>query len=229
MSTEELEDLKNLKLLIVEDETKLSKLLKEAMSDYFETIILANNGEEGIKKFKINKPDIIITDIMMPKMDGLEMTTEVKKIDEDIPIVILSAFSDTAKLLKAIDLGISKYFIKPFDPDDLVEYLSTLAQKINKKKSIVLKEGFVFNNTKNSLYKDNVLVSLTKREKEFFYILIKRHNCVVLIDEIKTLLWGELVSDERLRTFIKRIRIKTSKDLIENASGQGYLISKNNI
>ncbi len=225
----DLKDLKDLVVLIVEDEIKLSKLLKDVMSDYFKTIIIANDGKEGIMKFKINKPDIVITDIMMPKMDGLEMTMAIKELDEEVPIIVLSAFSDTPKLLTAIDIGISKYFIKPFDPDELIEYLSTLANKLNKKKSIVLKDGFVFNNIRNSLYKNKKLIPLTKREKEFLYILIKNQNSVVKIDEIKMLLWSELVTDERLRTFIKRIRLKTSRDLIENASGQGYLISKDNI
>lgn len=229
MSENSLSDLKDLKILIVEDEKKLSKLLKDVMSDYFKTILIANDGKEGITKYIINKPDIVITDIMMPKMDGLEMTMAIKDLDEDVPIVVLSAFSDTKKLLKAIDIGISKYFIKPFDPDELIEYLSTLSNKIYKKKSIILKDGFVFNNSKNSLYKDNKLIALTKREKEFLYTLIKKQNSVVTVDEIKNLLWGELVSDERLRTFIKRLRLKTSKDLVQNASGQGYLISKDDI
>ena len=76
-----------------------------------------------------------------------------------------------------------------------------------------------------SLYKNTVLINLTKREKEFIHLLIKVNNKVVDSEYIKENLWNEEVNDERLRTFIKRLRIKTSKDIIENISGQGYLIS----
>jgi DNA-binding response OmpR family regulator len=75
------------------------------------------------------------------------------------------------------------------------------------------------------LYKESILVTLTKREKEFLHLLIKNKNSIVASSTIKETLWNEEVNDERLRTFIKRLRLKTSKDLIENISSQGYLIS----
>lgn len=217
--------LKTLKILIVEDEDRLSKLLKEAIGEFFFSIIIAKDGNEGLKKFKANKPDIVITDIMMPNCDGLEMTKNIKDIDDLIPIIVLSAYSDKEKLLKAIDIGINKYFIKPFDPDELIEHINKIAPNLNKRRKIRLKGSYTFDNNSRSLYKDDKLVNLTKREKEFFYILLKHSNEVVDSQKIKDILWNEPVSDERLRTFIKRLRLKTSKDIIENASGQGYLIS----
>lgn len=217
--------LKNLKILIVEDEKRLAQLLKDSISNSFFSVVIASNGEDGLKKFKSFKPDIIITDIMMPFCDGLEMTLQIKELDESIPIIILSAHSDKEKLLKAIDLGINKYFIKPFDPEELLEHINKLALKLNKQKQSKLKEDFIFDNNSLSLYKNNTLISLTKREKELFYLLIKHKNQLVTSQDLKEKLWDSEVNDEVLRTFIKRVRIKTSKDLIENISGQGYLIS----
>lgn len=218
--------LNRLKILIVEDEDKLAKLLKEAIADNFFSVSIAKDGVEGLKKFKSIKPNIIITDIMMPNCDGLDMTIKIKEINENIPIIVLSAFSDKEKLLKAIDIGISKYFIKPFDPDELIDYIEVLAKKINKKQITKLASDYTFNNNSSSLYKNGELVTLTKREKEFLYLLIENQNDVVQNELIKKRLWEkEEISNERLRTFIKRLRIKTSKSLIENASGQGYLIS----
>ena len=217
--------LKNLKILIVEDEKRLAQLLKDSISNSFFSVVIASNGEDGLKKFKSFKPDIIITDIMMPFCDGLEMTLQIKELDESIPIIVLSAHSDKEKLLKAIDLGINKYFIKPFDPEELLEHINKLALKLNKQKQSKLKEDFIFDNNSLSLYKNNSLISLTKREKELFYLLIKHKNQLVTTQDIKENLWNSEVNDEALRTFIKRVRIKTSKDLIENISGQGYLIS----
>ena len=217
--------LKNLKILIVEDEKRLAQLLKDSISNSFFSVVIASNGEDGLKKFKSFKPDIIITDIMMPFCDGLEMTLQIKELDESIPIIVLSAHSDKEKLLKAIDLGINKYFIKPFDPEELLEHINKLALKLNKQKQSKLKEDFIFDNNSLSLYKNNTLISLTKREKELFYLLIKHKNQLVTTKDLKENLWSDEVNDEALRTFIKRVRIKTSKELIENVSGQGYLIS----
>lgn len=221
--------LRDLKVLIVEDESKLAKLLKAALRDYFYNVTHAINGQEGIKKFKSVKPDIIITDIMMPKMDGLEMSIEIKKMNENIPIIVLSAFSEQEKLLKAIDVGITKYFIKPFDPDEVINYLTDLAIKLHKNRIVKLCNDFSFDNSSMNLYKNKKLINLTKREKEFVYLLIQNTNKIIKTDEIKKTLWdNDTISDERLRTFIKRLRLKTSKELIDNASGQGYLISIDN-
>jgi DNA-binding response OmpR family regulator len=217
--------LKTLKILIVEDEKRLAQLLKEAINDSFYKVVIAKDGLEGLKKYKTFKPDIIITDIMMPKLDGLDMTIKIKEIDSNIPIIVLSAHSDKEKLLKAIDVGINKYFIKPFDPDEVIEHIKKLSIKIEKQKISILKDDFIFDNNSFSLHKNELLINLTKREKEFIYLLIKNKNSIVKTQTIKTSLWKEEVNDERLRTFIKRLRLKTSKDLIENISGQGYLIS----
>ena len=217
--------LKTLKILIVEDEKRIAQLLKDAISDSFFSVVIAKDGNEGLKKFKTYKPDIIITDIMMPFCDGLEMTQKIKEVDELIPIIVLSAHSEKEKLLKAIDLGINKYFIKPFDPEELIDHIIKIAPKLNKQKQVNLKDGFIFDNNSMSLYKESILITLTKREKEFLYLLIKNKNSIVSSDTIKESLWDEEVNDERLRTFIKRLRLKTSKSIVENISAQGYLIS----
>ena len=217
--------LKTLKILIVEDEKRIAQLLKDAISDYFFSVVIAKDGIEGLKKFQTFKPDIIITDIMMPLSDGLDMTIKIKELDSFIPIIILSAHSDKEKLLKAIDVGISKYFIKPFDPEEVIEHINKIAPSLHKQKQVLLKDNFIFDNNTMSLYKDNSLITLTKREKEFLFLLIKNKNTIVNNQYIKEVLWDEEVNDERLRTFIKRLRLKTSKSIVENISAQGYLIS----
>lgn len=216
--------MKTLKVLIVEDEIKLANLIKASIKELFFKVNIAKDGIEGLKKFQSFKPDIIISDITMPNLDGLEMCQKIRE-ESNIPIVILSAYSQKEKLLKAIDLRINKYFIKPFDIEEFLEYLKNLSKNIKKIKTYKLKDNFVFDNNSVCLYKDEILINLTKREREFLNILIKNKNSLVKKEDIKTLLWNEDVSDERLRTFIKRLRLKTSKDLVENVSSQGYLIS----
>ncbi len=168
--------LKEFKVLLVEDEVNIAKLLKDAIGDYFFSFTLAKNGQEGLEKMKIIKPDIIITDIMMPKLDGLAMTEKIKQIDDSIPVIVLSAFSEKEKLLNAIDIGITKYFIKPFDPDEVLDYLISLATKLDKKKVFKLSEDLYFDRNKNNLFdKNDKIINLTKREKDFLYLLIKSH------------------------------------------------------
>lgn len=220
------EILKDLKILFVEDEVNISKLLKDALSDYFYSFTVASNGEEGLDKFKKVKPDIVITDIMMPKLDGLEMTKQIKEINEDTPIIVLSAFSDKDKLLKAIDIGITKYFIKPFDPEEVLEYLIYLANRLNKHRVVYLNMHFTFDNNTNNLFEDDKIINITKREKKFVSLLLANKNDIVSPEKIKKELWDDDVSNERLRTFIKRLRGKTSKELIKNIAGQGYIINK---
>ncbi|WP_206732234.1 response regulator transcription factor [Halarcobacter mediterraneus] len=224
------EILKDLKILFVEDENNISKLLKNAVSDYFYSFITAKDGKEGIEKYKNTSPDIVISDIMMPNLDGLEMTKVLREIDESLPIIILSAFSDKEKLLKAIDLGINKYFIKPFNPEELLEYLSTLAEKLDKQRILCINKHFSYDKNSKNLYEKDELIKLSKREKMFLSLLIKNKKTFVSNELMKKELWEEAeVSPERIRTFIKRFRQKTKKELIKNISGQGYLISKDDI
>ncbi len=218
--------LKSLKVLLVEDEEKLASLLKNAIGDNFHSFTLAKDGEEGLQKFIQIKPDIVITDIMMPKKTGLEMAEEIRKIDSAIPIIILSAYSETDKFLNAIDVGVVKYLIKPFDPDELLDYIDSIDDKFGSK-LILLKDNFSFNLTTNSLYKNSRYVSLSKKESLFIKLLFQSDEYTLDDTTIKQNLWeGDEVSDERLRTFIRRFRIKTSKDLLLNIKGVGYQIAQ---
>ncbi|HEF9872683.1 TPA: response regulator, partial [Campylobacter coli] len=105
--------MKELVILVVEDEVKIRESLVNVLSSRYSKVIGAQNGDEGLKKFKKFKPDLIITDIAMPIMDGLDMAKEIKEIANDVPIVVLSAYSEKERLLRSIDIGIDKYLIKP--------------------------------------------------------------------------------------------------------------------
>ena len=220
--------LKGLKVLLVEDEDKLASLLKNAIGDSFHSFSLAKDGQEGLEKFLSLSPDIIITDIMMPRRTGLEMAREIRKVDENIPIIILSAFSESDKFLDAIDIGVVKYFIKPFDPDELLDYIESVGKKIGSR-LVQLSDSYSFNLTTKNLYKNSRYVSLSKNESKFMQLLLENSEDDNIVDEemIKKSIWeNEKVSSERLRTFIRRVRAKTSKDLVLNIKGQGYQIAK---
>lgn len=219
--------LSGLTVLFVEDEKELRNALESAIGDEFTKFVVARDGDDGLKKFKKYKPDIVITDILMPICDGLEMAKEIKQISKETPIIVLSAFSEKDRLLKAIDVGIDKYLIKPIDPDELMSTLNIVAEEmLSLDELIELKNGYQFDKIRKVLVKNGETISLTKKELLFISILVKNLGVFVLHEEIKKYVWtNKNVTDAAIRTFIKRVREKTGKEFIKNVPGLGYKIN----
>jgi len=114
-------------LLYVEDDEDIRTVLERRLKSKVQTLHVAHNGEEGLEKYKTYKPDVILTDVTMPKMNGIEMSRIIKDLDENIPIIIISAHNDARFLLDAIELGINGYLLKPIDK---VKLFHTLEEKI---------------------------------------------------------------------------------------------------
>jgi DNA-binding response OmpR family regulator len=183
--------LKKLSVLYVEDEAEIRKSLSVAIEDEFAKFITASDGSEGLKKFKKYKPDIVLTDILMPIKDGLEMTKEIKAISQDTVVVILSAFSEKEKLLGAIDVGVDKYLIKPVYPDDLLELLTNIAvQKFSLSNIMDLGRGYEFDTNKKILTKDGEVITLTRKELLFVSFLVRHAGTLALHEDIKRSVWA---------------------------------------
>lgn len=221
-----MESIKKLSALIVEDEQEIIDSMVKAMSSFLKQIFTAKHGDEAVKKFKKYNPDIIITDIAMPIMDGLDMTKEIKKLSPNTPIIALSAFSDKEKLLKAIDVGIDKYLLKPIDMDELISVIELIAKsKIDTLNIIELANGYKFDPSKKVLKHGDTEISLTKKELSFLILLINNAGNLVLHEDIKMGVWGtQNVSDAAIRTFIKRVRDKIGQNMVKNVPGLGYKI-----
>ena len=220
--------LKNLTVLLVEDDSDSKKIMHDVLSDNFEKVFTAQNGDEGLKKFKKYNPNMVITDAFMPISDGLDMTRFIKEISKDTPVIALSAHSEKETLLKAIDVGVDKYLIKPIMADDLLNTLENVAKnKIETSNIIQVANGYSFNKIKRVLIRDGVEISLTKKELAFISLLIKRLGTLVLHDEIKSVVWvGESVTEAAIRTFVKRVRDKVGNSFIKNVPGLGYKIDR---
>ncbi|EAJ1475514.1 response regulator transcription factor [Campylobacter jejuni] len=220
------QECKELIILVVEDEIKTRESLINVLSERFSKVIGAQNGDEGLKKFK---PDLVITDIAMPIMDGLDMAREIKEISDDVPIVVLSAYSEKERLLRSIDIGIDKYLIKPIDIEELFKVLDYLiGEKIEANMLVKISEEYQFNKTKRTLIYNGEEIVLTKKELAFISLLLKQPGALVLHEDIKKNVWiGEHVSDTAVRTFIKRVRDKVGEDFIKNVPSLGYKININ--
>ena len=215
---------KDLTLLYVEDEEKIRNLLKSAIENEFKEVMTASNGDEGFKKFKKYQPDIIVSDILMPVCNGLDMAKNIREISKDIPIILFTAFSEKEKLLTAIDIGIDKYLIKPVDVDELLSTIEEIAStKLSLENIISLSNNYQFNKTKRILSRNGAEIKLTKKELSFISLLVDNIGSFVSHDDLKKNIWNNIkVNDAAVRTFIKRIRTKTDKEFVENISGLGY-------
>lgn len=129
--------LKNLKVLYVEDEEEILEQMTFFLKKRVGKLIVAKNGLDGLKLFEENRPDIIISDLKMPSMDGLSMAREIRKVS-DVPIIITTAFSDKETILKAVDVGIENYIIKPIDARELTEVMRKTGMKVLKDKGKLL-------------------------------------------------------------------------------------------
>jgi len=141
---------KQFTVLYVEDEEAVRSTVSGILDMLFSSVIIAENGDDGLRLFKEDSPDIVITDIRMPIMDGLEMSKEIKLISPNVPIIITTAFNDEAYFLKAIDIGIDKYLIKPISVDPVLTIIYDITKRLTEQQE--LKE-FKRKEIQNKMYK----------------------------------------------------------------------------
>jgi PAS domain S-box-containing protein len=136
INSEKYDLLKKFSVLYVEDEKEVQEQVIRFLSRRVMTLYSAFNGQEGLEKFKKYNPDIVITDIRMPVMDGLEMSNAIKKINQNTPIVVITAFNDHEYFIKSIDIGVDKYVLKPVNTSFLLDALLVVAEALNDKKEL---------------------------------------------------------------------------------------------
>lgn len=211
-----------LSVLIVEDEKNIALLMKDILSSMFSEIYYANDGVSGLNKFKKLRPDIVICDVLMPLKDGLSLAKSIKDLSPNTPIIIISAHSDKEKLLKAIDINVNKYLIKPVIPEELIASVKSLMKNINKTASL---GEYTIDYVKSSFKTKDYEVELTKKELALLKALSEPIGKVISLDEIKEICWGKSdVKDGSVRTFIKRFRDKLGVNIIKNITATGYKI-----
>ena len=120
---------KHLKLLYVEDNKDAREMTTMILEEYFDSIIIAVDGDDGFKKFKENEIDIIITDINMPKLNGLEMSAKIRELNNKVPIIIVSAHNEENFFEQSIKINVNGYLLKPIDIDQLSNLIFEVTQK----------------------------------------------------------------------------------------------------
>lgn len=220
-----LEQLKNYTILCVEDEDGIRKRLVNTLKYYFKEVYEASNAEDGYELYYEHKPSVIISDIEMPKKNGIQMVSEIRKNDLSTIIIMLTAYSSEEYLLNLINLNINQYILKPVNSDNLLNaIIKSFGNRLEKK--IKFGEELYFNTVKRELYYKEEIVNLRKRDKDFLLLLHENKNRVLTYDLIEEYIWKDKsMSMSALKTFIKELRQRLPVDFIVNVPQEGYKLA----
>ncbi|WP_419764393.1 MAG: response regulator [Arcobacter sp.] len=221
-----MDSLKNVKILYIDDEEFIREDAVEYLSFYCNNVYEASDGLDGLEKYKELKPDIIITDIKMPRLNGIEMIKEIRKNDKSTKIIIATAFLETSYLIEAIELGLIKYLVKPIMEDTLLPVLEKCTEDVVQEFSIFnIYDGYKFDILNQTLFLKKEQIALTKKELLFLELLIRNSKRAVKYDEFSNYVWDGYMSEDALRSIVRELRKKMSKKSIKNISGIGYQIN----
>ncbi len=220
------------KILYAEDDETIAFLTQDSLEPEYE-VVHCPNGELALEQFKQGNFDICLLDIMMPKMDGFELATEIRKLNSEIPIIFISAKTLKEDRIKGLKIGADDYLVKPFSIEELILKIEIFRKRSQKANSSTENQSLYkigkceFNSNNYTVTCQNNTVSLTQREAELLSFFIHHKNMVLKREEILKALWGEddYFMGRSLDVFISRLRKIFAEDdsvTIENLHGIGF-------
>ncbi len=231
------EETKDLNLLFVEDYAELRENSIEILENYFAYCEGAIDGKHGLEQYEAYHDrhkkhfDLVITDIKMPEMDGISLTKEIYKCNEEQAIIVLSAHHESEYLLTLINLGIEQFITKPIDHDNMLTILYKVCKKINNKHTknrvgdrIVFNDDAYFDKNILAFYYQDTLVKLTKNELLFMKLISDNFEKICSNEEIINYFEyeGVLISNDNIRSLVAKLRKKLPLNCIESIYGAGY-------
>lgn len=226
-----LEENMNYKILVVEDDNQIQELIVEFLSSQDYIVDTANDGVQGYEKFKSGKYDLVILDVMMPKLDGHSLCKMIRNIDKEVSVIFLTALGDEENEIKGFDLRADDYISKPFSFNILIKRVEAVLRRKNKEISEdeVLKfEGLKLELQTFKSYVDEVEIELTLKEFNILKLMISSYPTVVSREKLIEKIWGyDYFGDTRvIDAHMKNIRKKIKKDYIKTIKGVGYVLEK---
>lgn len=221
------EDTKDIKILYVEDDDITRENAVEYLENFFEDIYEASNALDAYKLYEKYHPDIVITDIQMPKFNGLDFVSKIREKDNVTRVIITSAFTSKEYLFKAIELQLVAYLIKPIKELELQTALEKCVQSLKKNRSNIINiaQNVCFDSFNQILIINDEIVQLRTKELLLLELLVKTPNRFISYESIESYVWQDMpMSKDALKTVIKNIKVKLPKDCIKNLSGTGYKI-----
>jgi len=231
-SKELLQYTQNLNLLFAEDHKELRESTTEILKNFFNSVDAVDDGDKALKLYQQNRYDIVLTDIRMPNMDGIELTKKIYERNPQQSIIILSAHDESKHLIPLINLGVSQFIKKPIDYQELIEALIKVSKALlNKEKNIYALSNTITFDTKyrydrenRLLLKENETVYLTKYEIIFLDILTSQTGKIFSNEDIANyyLTQEENIDAQNIRKLVSKLRKKIPENSIESVYGIGY-------
>lgn len=220
-----LEKLKDINILCVEDEDGIRKVIVDTLKYYFNEVYEARDGEEAFELYEEYRPKIILSDIQMNNVNGVEFVKKVRKTDRHTTIIMLTAHSNEEYLMDLINLNVNHFILKPLNLKKLNEALFKYINE-NLLDQISLAPNLFLDLHKRALiYNETVEIDLRKREKDFLYLLYEHKNSIVSYLQIEEELWlDKEMTSHALKSFIKDLRAKLPINIIKNISQEGYTL-----
>lgn len=213
------------KILVVDDEWKIRKLIKDYLVREGYSVDEAGDGEEGLDLFFQTTYDIVILDIMMPKIDGWSVCRKIRE-ESQVPIIMLTARADESDQLFGFELETDEYMIKPFNPKLLVVKVKALLRRDGKivDKTYLEFGDLIIDTSKREVKLGDVILELTPKEYDLLYFFIENKGLALSREKILNSVWGwDYFGDSRtVDTHIKRLRKKIGDNFIQTVRGFGY-------
>lgn len=221
-----LENLKYLSILYVDDDEILRSSTENILSTLFKNVFVAKDGEEAIKIYDTNNINILMLDIKMKNMSGIDVAKYIRAIDSKIPIFLVSSYTDVEDMLDAIKLDLVDYLKKPFSFEELLNTLIRCLSKIDSKYLIKnnLGENAFYDFLSKQLISNGEYITLTKSEIDVIEIFLQRRNKLISYIEFAHIL-GENISEVALKNIIYKLRKKIGNNSIQNLSKIGYILN----
>ena len=216
------------KILVVDDEIKIREIIKEYAEFEGYEVAQAEDGMQAVEMVKNQDFDIIIMDVMMPKLDGYSACKEIRKIKQ-IPVIMLSARGEEYDKLFGFEIGVDDYVVKPFSPKELMARIRAVLNRASasqRTEDVIRYEGLEINFTAREVKIDGEKVSMTPKEYDLLFYLVKNMNIALSREKLLEEVWGfDFYGDDRtVDTHIKMLRNSLGKyrNLIVTLRGMGY-------
>ena len=220
-------------ILVIEDEGAIQRVIKAFLENEGYNVILAEDGLEGIDLFREQQPDLVLLDLMLPKISGFTVCEMIRK-EGRVPIIMLTALDDDASQMKGFDAMADDYITKPFSMPVVVKHIEAVLRRTDQSfvpdRHVIRYKEMTLDADSFSVSVGGKNVALTTREFEILKFLLENADRVVTREQLLNSIWGyDYVGDEKIaNTHIKNIRKKLGVDYIETIRGVGYKIEKEN-
>ena len=218
--------MKDLSVLYIEDDPKVQEYIAEFLGRYTPSLYLAGSAEEGLKLYKEKKPNIILLDINLPGKSGIKFARELRMHDQDTRIIISTAYTDKEFLLTAVELGLTRYLVKPITGTELIDAFSKAASEYIERRETVLVnlgEGYYYDRERKILLFQDIEVPLRRKEMELLEFFIENRGRTLSYDVLQYEVWNTTaLSKDAIRSQIRNIRKKSHPGIIQNISAIGY-------